>query len=237
MPSCIFSVSVVCMPSDCHDLATVDPVSSDPIDERLLRDEIESCGRSHVALSAWLGGLDAVDPALPSRLPGWTIGHVLTHIARNADSHLDLLDGRPQYPSAESRDRDIEAGSTRPWGELVEDVVASSAALDERWAVTTDWSGTGRFLSGERPRTLFPLLRQREVEVHRVDLGLGYEFDHLPGDYVRRDLRLMEMLWRARKPMGLTPLPGAALRLPPATRLAWMMGRVEIDGLAPAALF
>jgi maleylpyruvate isomerase len=45
------------------------------------------------------------------------------------------------------------------------------------------------------------------------------------------------MLWRARRPMGLTPLPAEALALPPATRLAWMMGRVEIDGLAPAHLF
>ena len=59
----------------------------------------------------------------------------------------------------------------------------------------------------------------------------------MPGDYVRRDLRLMEMLWRARKPMGLTPLPDTALRLPPPTRLAWMMGRVEVPELPPAGLF
>ena len=85
--------------------------------------------------------------------------------------------------------------------------------------------------------TMLPLLRQREVEVHRADLGLGYEFDDLPDRYVRQELRLMEMMWRARKPMGLTPLPAVALALPPARRLAWLMGRAEIEGLPPADIY
>lgn len=212
-------------------------MSGDSFDRRQLDAEVSSAVASHGALSAWLRAIEPVESDRPSLLPGWTVGHVLTHIARNADSHRDLLDGRPQYPSVESRDRDIAAGATRHWDELVTDVVATSASLDEQWQSTDDWTGTGRFLSGERPRHLFPLLRQREVEVHRADLGLGYTFEQMPGDYLRRELRLMEMLWRARKPMGLTPLPAAALQLPPARRLAWMMGRVEIDGLAPADLF
>lgn len=208
-----------------------------PIDQRQLAAELASCVGSHASLVAWLRSLDQVDPATPSELPGWSVGHVLTHIARNADSHVDLLDGHPQYRSVEARNDDIEAGAHRPWPELIDDVAASADALDDRWASTGDWDGTAELLSGSRPRHLLPLLRQREVEIHRVDLGLGYGFDDLPGDYVRRDLRLMEMLWRARKPMGLTPLPEAALRLPPATRLAWMMGRVEVAGLGPAGLF
>ncbi|MET0910545.1 MAG: maleylpyruvate isomerase N-terminal domain-containing protein, partial [Ilumatobacteraceae bacterium] len=32
------------------------------------------------------------DAELPSLLPGWTRGHVLTHIARNADSFVRLLE-------------------------------------------------------------------------------------------------------------------------------------------------
>src|SRR5690606_10369634 len=131
----------------------------------------------------------------------------------------------------------IEAGASRTWDELVADVESSAVALDDRWRGTVDWAGTATLLSGPRPRHLLPLLRQREVEVHRADLGLGYDFADMPGDYIRRDLRLMEMLWRARKPMGLTPLPTAALRLPPPTRLAWMMGRTDVDGLPPADLF
>ena len=211
-------------------------MSDETFDQAQLDTEIASCAGSHAALVAWLRSLDPVAPVRPSLLPGWSVGHVLTHIARNADSHRNLVDGRPQYPSAESRDADIDAGSGRSWRELVDDVAASAGALDQRWAATTDWAGS---TSGPRPRPrhLLPLLRQREVEVHRADLGLGYGFADMPGDYVRRDLRLMEMLWRARKPMGMTPLPEAALRLPPATRLAWMMGRTEVDGLPPADLF
>lgn len=211
-------------------------MSDETFDQRQLDAEIASSVGSHAALVAWLRTLEPVDPTRPSLLPDWTVGHVLTHIARNADSHRNLIDGRPQYPSVESRNADIEAGAGRGWVELVDDVATSAAALDERWAAITDWTG---ITSGPlpRPRYLLPLLRQREVEVHRTDLGLGYGFADMPGDYVRRDLRLMEMLWRARKPMGLSPLPDAALRLPPPDRLAWMMGRAEIDGLPPADLF
>lgn len=212
-------------------------MADETFDRGQLAAELASCVASHASLLGWLTALDPVEPTAPTHLPGWTVGHVLTHIARNADSHVDLLAGRPQYPSAASRDADIEGGAARSWGELVDDVAASAAALEARWSATTDWTGTASMLSGSRPRHLLPLLRQREVEVHRADLALGYGFDDMPGDYVRRDLRLMEMLWRARKPMGLTPLPEGALRLPPPTRLAWMMGRVEIDGLAPADLF
>lgn len=211
-------------------------MGADTFDRRELDAALASCGRSHAALVAWLRDLDAVEPHRPSLLPGWTVGHVLTHLARNADSHRTMLDGRPQYPSAAARDEAIERGARRRWSELVDDATSSVDALDERWARETDWTGTATMSSGSRPRHLLPLLRQREVEVHRVDLGLGYGFDDLPGDYVRRDLRVLEMLWRARRPMGLTPLPDTALRLPSPTRLAWLLGRVEVDGLAPAGL-
>src|SRR5215469_5344155 len=55
----------------------------------------------------------------PSSLPGWSRGHVLTHLARNADGLRNLLIWArtgvetPQYLSAEARDTAIEAGSAR----------------------------------------------------------------------------------------------------------------------------
>ncbi len=79
--------------------------------------------------------------------------------------------------------------------------------------------------------------RWREVEVHRADLGLGYGPEDWPGEYVREDLGVMEMRWNARRPMGMTGLPDAALKAPPHTRLAWLLGRAEIDGLDPAGIF
>ncbi|WP_241780552.1 maleylpyruvate isomerase family mycothiol-dependent enzyme, partial [Streptomyces wadayamensis] len=60
------------------------------------------------------GTLDDAALAEPSRLPGWTRGHVLSHLARNADALLNVVAGRPMYASAEARDADIEAGATLP---------------------------------------------------------------------------------------------------------------------------
>ena len=162
----------------------------------------------------------------------------MTHLARNGDGVLSVFSGAHQYPHGlDGRNADIEAGATRPWSELVDDVVSRSRAVATAIAERTDWSGTVQMLPGERPTGQVPLLRQREVEVHRVDLGLGHEFADMPADYVRRDLGALEMVWAARKPMGMTTLPDAALALDPPTRLAWLMGRVDVPGLEPAGLF
>src|SRR5215467_3321073 len=71
----------------------------------------------------------------PSRLPGWTRGHVLTHIARNADGMVNLLTWArtgtqtPMYASAESRAADIEAGAGRPAADLSADLRSSAVAF------------------------------------------------------------------------------------------------------------
>lgn len=163
---------------------------------------------------------------------------MLTHIARNADGIVSMMNGHPQYPHGlEGRNADIEAGSARSWDTLLDDVVVTCEAVDASVARRTDWTGTAVTLAGERPMSMVPFLRLREVEVHHADLGFGYDFADMPARYLRKELRLMEMLWRAGKPMGMSPLPDAALALSPPTRLAWMMGRADIDGLSPAGLF
>ncbi len=206
--------------------------------QRDLAAVLESVARSEVNLVAFLERVGPVDPGRPSLLPEWTVGHVLTHIARNADSHVAMLSGLPQYESgAAGRNAAIEAGAVRTWPELVADVAAAGAALTKRYASQVEWDGTAQSVAGPRPMVMLPLLRQREVELHRIDLGLGYEFSALPSDYVRRELRTLEMVWKARQPMGLTGLPAAALALPPTARLAWLTGRFEPDGLAPAGVF
>jgi maleylpyruvate isomerase len=203
-----------------------------------VRRSIDAAVASQAALVAWLRALDPVDPTLPSLLPGWSIGHVLTHLARNADSHRSMLAGQPQYPGGRAqRDGDIEAGAGRVWNVLTGDVAAACAALEAEWKQRTDWSGVADRGAGTRPIARLPELRQREVEIHRTDLGLGYTFDDLPGEFLRRQLAAMEMLWRASKPMGMTPLPKPALMAAPPRRLAWLMGRAEIDGLGPAGIF
>ena len=206
------------------------------VDLRAVARDVESCARSHRALDDHLASLADVDPGAPSRLPGWSLGHLLTHIARNGDSHLAMLAGRPQYPGVAQRNADIDAGAMRPWDELVADVRRAGAAVDEAFGTHQGWSGSATTLGGDRPAHLLPLLRQREVEIHRIDLGLGYEFAELPADYVRRESRMLEMLWTARQPMGLTRLPDVVLERTPHDRLAWLLGRAEIEGAAPAAI-
>src|SRR5437867_2511529 len=63
-----------------------------------------------------------------SLLPGWTRGHVLTHIARNADALINLTVWArtgvrtPMYPSREVRAATIDAQSGRPPEELIADI-------------------------------------------------------------------------------------------------------------------
>ena len=65
-------------------------------------------------------GLEGGAQAAPSGLPGWTIGHVLTHVARNAEAYTNLLTWArtgvetPAYPSPTARDEGIEKGAGRP---------------------------------------------------------------------------------------------------------------------------
>ena len=185
-----------------------------------------------------------LDVSAASLLPDWTIGHVITHITHSGDGHLRMLDAAvvgevgQQYPGGrEQRNSGIERGATRAASEQVDDLRRSIAALEARWAMMPDWSGTGVSMGGDVSIVDLPFLRVREVAIHHVDLGLGFTFDDLPDVYLRDELRRMEMLWAARQPMGMTALPPAALALAPAQRLAWLMGRAAIDGLEPAAIY
>ena len=64
------------------------------------------------------------------------MGHVLTHIARNADGLRRMIEGARrgeqamQYPGGMAqRNEEIDAGADRPAGALVEDVRATSSAV------------------------------------------------------------------------------------------------------------
>lgn len=210
----------------------------DAIDALQVARDIDDCAASQARLVDHLRSLAGVDPRRASALPEWTVGHVLTHIARNADSVLRMLDGLPQYwKGAESRNADIELGATRSWGELVDDVEATCHAVERRLREVTDWSGSVRAVTATRPKAMVPVLRRREVEVHRADLDLGYGFEHMPSGFVRSEARLLEMAWKARQPMGLTPLPAEVLRLSEHERLAWLFGRRAVEGVDPAGVY
>ena len=45
------------------------------------------------------------------------------------------------------------------------------------------------------------------------------------------ELERQKMAWAASHPMGLTQLPAAANALDERTRVAWLLGRTEVEGL------
>jgi maleylpyruvate isomerase len=201
----------------------------------------------HRALLAQLERLVStgeLDLGAPSRLPDWTRAHVLTHLARNADGHRRMIEGAGRGEILEQyelgvvgRTADIESGAKRPTDFVVADLIQATDALEAAWSMT-DWEGFGiRTLSGQSPISRLPYLRVREVSLHGVDLDIGIKLADLDPLYVRLELARMEMLWQARQPMGMTPIPNAALQLSPTDRLGWFTGRLVVDGLAPASIF
>jgi maleylpyruvate isomerase len=119
----------------------------------------------------------------PSLLPGWTRGHVLTHLARNAEGGARLLNGARsgvpgyQYRSAEERAAAIEAGAGRPAAVLVTDLRASAAAFLQAAALmpADAWDHQVTWTSGHcGPAAEVPPARLTEVQIHHVDLNLGF---------------------------------------------------------------
>ena len=146
-------------------------------------DDLERVSEAESRLFANVRELDDATIRSPSLLPGWTVGHLLTHLARNADSHArrTLAAGNgvvvDQYPGGlAERAAEIEAGSGRRAAAILEDVAISSARMLEAWAGAPDraWAAITRDASGlERPLAELPGRRWLEVEVHLVDLGTG----------------------------------------------------------------
>jgi maleylpyruvate isomerase len=190
---------------------------------------IEGCTASHRAMLDTVDGLDEPGVRAPSRLQGWTVGHVLTHLARNAESHTRMLGAAlrgeevEQYAGGRRERADaIEEGADRPASELRSDVVRSTAELEAAWAAMTPegWAGHGLTRGRPWPCATLPYFRWREVEIHRVDLGLGYEFTDWPDEYVRREL-----------PFLLATVPDRLADGDERRRLlAWLTGRSASAG-------
>ncbi|MEV4637142.1 maleylpyruvate isomerase family mycothiol-dependent enzyme [Actinoplanes sp. NPDC049548] len=183
----------------------------------------------------------------PSLLPGWTIGHVLTHVARNADSHTNLLTWArtgvetPQYPTPTAREEGIEAGRGRPLAEQIADLRESHERFADAAAAMPAEAWAFHLPSTGRSAAFVPWARLREVEVHHVDLGRGYTPEDWSDGFALRLLR--EIVGGAKedaaalvlRPHGLDhPLTvGAVTDATPAvvgpTRsiAAWLAGRAD----------
>ncbi|MGW4090952.1 maleylpyruvate isomerase family mycothiol-dependent enzyme [Nocardia sp. NPDC004750] len=195
-------------------------------------------------------GLDEHAVTEPSLLPGWTRGHVLAHLARNADSLVNLLLWAhtgveiPQYASPFLRDADIEAGAPRPLAEqLADNEAAATRFLGLARSLTDDaWQAQVRTRQGRPiPATEVLWMRLQEVEIHHVDLNANYHPTNWPASFVTRILpQATADLTRLTSdtPLAFTiratdtdftapigPSPTDTISGPAASLAAWLLGR------------
>jgi maleylpyruvate isomerase len=177
--------------------AAVDPAAVDPaaVDPAAVTDPAAAAAALGLRLAASTARLTDTAARLTdaqvrqdSLLPGWSRGHLLTHLARNADSIANLLiwartrTETPQYASQDAREEGISDGAHRRAAELLDDLQASSAALTGQAALLSaaDWGYQVHGLGGNAHPAWYSLWRRlTETEIHHADLGAGYS----PGDW------------------------------------------------------
>ncbi len=213
---------------------------------------LEGCTAAHRRVEALVQSLTDAAARRASPLEGWTVGHILTHLARNADAHRGMVEAAqrggisPMYPGgATQRDGAIAAGQGRPAAELVADLKGAHQRLEQAWAALSDelWAtGLGQRFTGPATLAEFVFLRWREVEIHTVDLSLpgGPDWDGLSPAYVDREWQETLAHLDERVPEGITLIlvPGdrpshaagrgderAVVRATPSRILAWLFGR------------
>ena len=171
--------------------------------QRQLSDQIDDATQRLLSAARVIADSELRQPSL---LPGWTRGHVLAHLARNADALRNLLVGarsgeqRPAYASSQAREADIEHGAGQTAKDLMADLADSAMALrtvarqlpDEGWQVPVRMLEEGDVF----PAAELLTRRLAEVELHHCDLGAGYG----PGDWPAAfaDMELAEPMrsWR-----------------------------------------
>lgn len=154
---------------------------------------VESATATLLQTAARLGDDDI---AAASLCEGWTRGHVLTHLARNAEAMVRLThwattgERREMYPGGtEKRDADIEAGAPRGAGEQLADLRRTAADLAVVFPRLCDGLATaevemrGGYLVDSAS---LPFLRLRELVMHHVDLDAGYTLADVEGPVLVR---------------------------------------------------
>ncbi|MCX4726734.1 maleylpyruvate isomerase family mycothiol-dependent enzyme [Streptomyces sp. NBC_01306] len=196
------------------------------------------------------------DVRAPSLLPNWSRGHVLTHLARNADGgHRLLMWARTgvetsEYPSLTARDEEIENGAGRSADALVADLRDSAAqfAAQYRRMTTEAWNRKVRWTRGqELPAARAADSRLCEVLVHHVDLNAGYTPVQWPSHFVHDMLDRVVKSFSARENAPAMRLhatdtdtwyrisddqPAPEIHGAESSLLSWLMGRSPGNDLA-----
>ena len=170
---------------------TSDPATPESAADRLAERDLLA---GHTALLLRTSaGLD--DLAAPSLCEGWSRGHVLTHVARNADAIARLAswavtgERQDMYPGGSSaRDAEIDAGAGRALTEQLADLTSTARALVPALDALQGPLAAERVeMRGgyEVASVRLPFLRLREVVYHHVDLDAGFGFEDVEPDLLR----------------------------------------------------
>jgi maleylpyruvate isomerase len=171
----------------------------------------------------------------PSLLPDWTRGHVLTHVARNADGLRNLLTWAqtgvetPMYPSIEARAADIEAGASRSGEEFKAELCVSAKKFADKARELPDEAWLAEVRAGTGPiEPAWSMLGRRlfEVEVHHVDLGAGYR----PADWP--DWFVFDELYRVCGKFAANPQTPAAVLSDAASGRQYLLRAQDESGPA-----
>ncbi|WP_024795648.1 maleylpyruvate isomerase N-terminal domain-containing protein [Tomitella biformata] len=196
---------------------------------------VDAARNSQAALEDSLGRLTERQAREPSLLPGWTRGHVVTHLARNADALNRFAGGvitgeleTEMYPGGpKARAAAIEEGADRPAELLTADATfAGRRVVETLGAVPAELLDTP--VAWKRPveARFLPQLRWRELEIHHVDLGLEYTAADWPAEFVEATLAVELPALAALEPRVVVPAELARHEL-----LAWLIGRPTTAGL------
>ncbi|MFJ9381319.1 maleylpyruvate isomerase family mycothiol-dependent enzyme [Streptomyces sp. NPDC101455] len=182
----------------------------------------------------------------PSRLPGWSGRHLLSHLGHNARALGRLAhwastgETTPMYASPDTRAAEIEAGATWPVRRLrafvEEEHDRLADALDrltESLWQTQVVTAQGRHVTAD----VIPWLRARELWVHACDLPVAGDYADFPADLVdaliadalsRRSAQGVELEVRAddrpANAYGTTPRDGF-VEGSAASLARWLTGR------------
>jgi maleylpyruvate isomerase len=202
-------------------------------------DLLDALDRQTTALGKTLDRLPDVGGA--SLCAGWTRGHVLTHLARNADGIAALVraavddSGETMYTSDDQRDRDIDAGAGRDLATQVDDVRRTAVVVNRELRRLRPEHGERRM---ERtPGTLLvparrlPFMRVREVVYHHVDLDVGFGF----GD-VEPELLAVFLEDEVKRLRHADPVPNLTISTTEGEQWTVGLGTAQVSGDRSAVL-
>jgi|SRR5579875_704627 len=170
--------------------------------------------RIAAATAKLLGTVAALDDATvagPSLLPGWDRAMVIAHLAANADGLERVIGAAARgevgefYPGGRpARDAEIEAARGRPARELYRRLSTSCerAMSAMRGASDELWAAPAVHPAGELTVGTLVVARLREVEVHHVDLNLGYSPADWPSEWVIEEMDRAMLDLPSRLPAG-----------------------------------